>query len=129
MQQKCFNETEFSQLFNFAFFVLLFHSVKVYQKQPSKKCFSKSDMIKYIMELVFSKPANLEVFFQKWTPSRICSMELTKIFLSTCFVEYMRENNLSIVLHKFAMKWPLQTKSSKSFTLVSIEIFKNYICK
>ena len=56
-------------------------------------------------------------------------MELTKTFLSACFVEYMRENNLSIVLHKFVMKWPLQTKSSKSFILVSIEIFKNYIWK
>ena len=67
MQKKCFNETEFSQLFNFAFFVLLFHSVEVYQKQPSKKCFSKSDMIKHIMELVFSKRANLEVFFSEMT--------------------------------------------------------------
>ena len=67
MQRKCFNEIEFSQLFNFAFFVLLFHSVKVYQKQPSKKCFSKSDMIKYIMELVFSKRANLEIFFSEMT--------------------------------------------------------------
>ena len=47
MQKKCFIETKFYQLFNFAFFVLLFHSANVYQKQPSKKYFEKFQQVRH----------------------------------------------------------------------------------
>ena len=47
MQKKCFKEIKFSQVFNFAFFVILFHSVNVCQKQPSKKSFEKFQQVKH----------------------------------------------------------------------------------